>query len=192
MIKKIILTLFLLFSFNAFCEEAIQAGIKYNEANARVEAFKDVQKRISKDFYKQYLTDPNKKENINSINNKIFFIQDDNSNIEENKTRELCPFYLKNSLISYGIIYQNNLTYSFYYDIFGRLMKFDVINSDTYPRKTFAYSRFGNLISVIFEVNEDEQFVYNDNGKLIAHWIGNEMKNKDNSIPRFLKLKRGE
>ena len=54
-----------------------------------------------------------------------------------------------------------------------------------------GYSRYGNLISVAFEVDENEHFVYDENGKLSAHWIGSEVYNNKNKIPKFLQLKRG-
>ena len=56
--QKIILTLALLLSIQAFCEELepIKLGAKYNEATAKVEAFKDIQKKVEKEFiWEQYL-----------------------------------------------------------------------------------------------------------------------------------------
>ena len=107
------------------------------------------------------------------------------------KNRYLCPFYLKNTLASYAITYDETPQYTFYYNILGNLIKFDIINKQDYPRKTLGYSRYGNLISASFEVNSKEQFVYDDNGKLIAHWIEDTALDSDDSLPRFLKLKRG-
>ena len=73
----------------------------------------------------------------------------------------------------------------------GSLIRFDIITDENYPRKTFGYSRYGNIISVVFEADEKEQFVYDENGKLIAHWENNEMKNKDGKIPKVMKVTRG-
>mgnify|MGYP007111793267 CR=1 FL=1 len=46
-------------------------------------------------------------------------------------------------------------------------------------------------MSVAFEVDEQEQFVYNDNGKLVAHWVGGKVLNKNNKTPKLIKLERG-
>ena len=80
--------------------------------------------------------------------------------------------------------------YTFYYNILGNLIKIDKIINFTYPTKTYSYSRYGNLISVSFSVDEDEQFVYKENGKLLAHWYGNEMVKKPAAL-KFIDLKRG-
>ena len=81
---------------------------------------------------------------------------------------------------------------NFYYNILGNLIKVDITNGQNYPKKTYGYSRFGNLISIALEVSEIEQFVYDENGKLIAHWLENEALNKNNKSPKVLKLRRGK
>ena len=182
MIKKILLlTLFLNLSL-AFATETIQAGAKYNEASARVEAFKGVQKKIAKDFFRGYLKDINREENLQFIKDKIL-------NIEGK--RYICPFFYKDNLIVYAITYYNMPDFTFYYSIFGNLVRFDVVNQDEYPRKIIGYSKFGNMMNVTFEVSSDEQFIYNENGKLKAHWVGSEMRNKKNSLPKFINITRG-
>ena len=115
--KKIII-LFLIFGFNFALaqEEVIQAAIKYNEASARVEAFKDVERKVGKDFYKYFLRDENRDENIKSIEDSIYIV---------NEERYLCPFYIKNILAGYSVTYLDYMEYTFYYNILGRLIKFD-------------------------------------------------------------------
>ena len=173
-----------LMTFVAFAkEETIQAGVKYNEATARVEAFKDVERKIDKDIFKDYLKDVNRKENLEKIANYDFNIEDE---------RYLCPFYIKNALASYSVTYYNKMEeYTFYYNILGNLIKLDKIVNIDYPIKTYSYSRYGNLVSVTFSVDIDEQFIYNENGKLLAHWLENKMIKK----PAYLKmidLRRGD
>lgn len=164
-------------------EETIQAGIKYNEATARVEAFKNVERKVEKDIFKDYLKDVNRKENLEKISNYDFNIENE---------RYLCPFYIKNALASYSVTYYNKMEeYTFYYNILGNLIKFDKIVNAQYPIKTYSYSRYGNLISVTFSVDVDEQFIYKENGKLLAHWLETKMIEK----PAYLKLidlRRGE
>ncbi|MBR3604398.1 MAG: hypothetical protein IKL52_00020 [Candidatus Gastranaerophilales bacterium] len=180
--RKIIAILFLMFFINANAQEPIQIGITYNEATARIEAFKNVQKKIEKDFYSKYKKDPNRIENIELIKKNYFIAQN----------RTLCPFYIKNTLASYAVMYNDEPNYAFYYNILGNLIKIDITSNENYPKKTYGYSRFGNLISVALEASEIEQFVYDENGKLIAHWLGDELLNKNNKTPKMLKLKRGK
>ena len=183
MIKKIIYTLIIFLAQFAIASDTIlQANIKYNETSAKVEAFSDIVRKIKKDFYKEHLKDPNYKEN------RVFL--EENKFIIENK-RTLCPFYFKKILISYAVIYSENPLNIYYYNSLGSLIRFDIITDENYPRKTLGYSRYGNIISVVFEADEKEQFVYDENGKLIAHWENNEMKNKDGKIPKVMKVTRG-
>ena len=182
--KKIFLLLFL-FTFNfsfSFANEAIKAQVRYNESSAKIEAFKKKKKKVDKSFYRKYLKDINKVENIENIKKSNFFVANN---------RHLCPFYIENTFASYSVTYENDIEYTFYYNIFGNLVKFDKTVSFDYPVKTYSYSRFGNLISVTFSPDDDEQFIYSENGKLLAHWIGDSTVKKP-FVFKFLNLKRGE
>ena len=171
-----------MFNFSLAQEEIIQAQVKYNEASARIEAFRDVEKKIAKSFYRNYLKDENRKENIENIKKSNFVINDE---------RYLCPFYVEDVLASYSVVYSDNMYYTFYYNILGNLVKFDKIVSEDYPIKVYSYSRFGNLISVSFSVDNEEQFVYNEKGKLLAHWQGDYMVKKP-AVLKLINIKRGE
>lgn len=179
MIRKILIILaFFIFSFSfAEEQEILSGGIKYNEATAKIEAFKDLPKKINKNAYREYLKDPNKKENISAIEKKQYLIED----------RELCPFYFKEILVSYAVNYEDNPTMTFYYNIFGNLVRFDIIENYSDYQRTIGYSKYGNLINVSFAANTDEQFVYDKKGELIAHWVGEKMVD---SKSRFIKITR--
>lgn len=181
MIKKIFFTLlFLGFLFCSAQETVIQAGIKYNEATARIQAFKDIERKIDKKLYREYLKDPNRKENLEAISNNIY-------NIEYE--RILCPFYFKKTLISYAVTYHDEPLKIYYYNVLGNLVKFEICEGGFYPRRTFAYSRYGNLLSVNFDIDGTEQFMYEQNGKLIAHWVGDNYTGKHSKI---LNITRGK
>ena len=183
MIKKIIFLFVFFFFSNTFAQtETIQGTVKYNDAAAKIEAYDSAIKKIEKEYYKDYLKDKNYKENLELISKNIF--QKDN--------RTLCPFYLKSSLAAYSVSYQDKPLNVFYYNIFGHLVKFDITDKTTYPRSVRGYSRYGNLINAVFDINGYEQFIYDEKGRLSAHWTDNEMKDKNNTLPRFLKLKRME
>ena len=186
MLKKIIF-LVLLLSFS-FCladeiepeQEIIQGGIKYNEATARIEAFKDIERKIDKKTYKNHLKDPNRKENLENI-----FKSNYNIGFE----RILCPFYYKKTLISYAVTYYDEPLRVYYYNIFGGLMKFEIVEEGNFPKRTFAYSRYGNLLTVNFDIDGEEQFMYEENGKLTAHWVGDNYEGKHSKL---LQITRGK
>jgi len=176
MLKKIFLILFSMFF--SFCfAQPLQGEIKYNEATAKTEAFYGVDKKIDKNLFKDYLKDANWRENMESIENKIVQI--------ENRT--LCPFYIKNTLITYAVSYEDVPLRVFYYNILGNLVKVDIIEKETFPRKTLGYSRRGRLLNAAFEVDGSEQFIYDSDGKLIAHWLGRELLDKKTG---FFKITR--
>lgn len=165
--------------FDLNCDEVIQAGIKYNEASARVEAFRDVERKIAKNLYENYLKDPNWRENLELMEKNVYNI--------ENRT--LCPFYFRKTFLSYAVTYENEPLRVFYYNVLGNLVKFDVIEKESFPRRTLGYSRRGNLLNAAFEIDGREQFIYDDTGKLIAHWLGSELTDKKTG---FFKITRGE
>ncbi len=182
MLKKILI-IFLFLGLSCFAdelsEEILQGGIKYNEATARIAAFTDIEKKVEKKKFKSYLKDINRKENIEAIFKSNYDIDFD---------RVLCPFYYKKTLISYAVTYYDEPLRVYYYNIFGNLMKFEIIENGEYPKRTFAYSRYGNLLTVNFDVDGEEQFMYDENGKLIAHWVGDNYEGKHSKI---LQITRG-
>ncbi len=183
MFRLIIIFFIALFSVSLADDEIIRAEIKYNELSAKKEAFKNIQRKLDKNSFKDYLKDPDYKENMELIKKNIFLVE---------LKRELCPFYLRKTLASYSVTYVDKPYNAYYYNILGNLIKVDYIEQNSYPKKTLGYSRYGNLISVAFSVSEEEEFVYDEKGNLEAHWIGGEMINKNNKEPKILKLKRGE
>lgn len=181
-LKMLILALFL--TLSAFSkEEPIKASINYTEATARIEAFSGTDLKIDRAFFKDHLKDKNKKENLQAISKNQFLID----------SRGLYPFYIKNSLMSYSINYYETPEYVYYYNILGSLIKFEIKKGDDYPKKSIGYSRNGNLISVAFEVSEKEQFIYDEKGRLIAHWVNNKVMNdtKTNKLLNKMDFKRG-
>lgn len=180
--KLTVLFTFLLFLCAFAQDEAVQGSIKYNEATAKIEAFKNVEKKINVREFKDYFTDKNRKQNLELMKNNIFAIGN----------RNLFPFYLKDTIIAYGIVYEDKPLYTFYYNYIGKLIKIEIIDLDALNTRTFGYSRFGNLISVSFEADENEQFLYDENGKLIAHWLDDTLVSKNNKDAKFLKIRRSK
>lgn len=168
LVKFIFIFSLLILNYALAENKTISLKATYTEASAKIEAFKDVERKIEKDFYKKYLKDPNWKENLEYMEAQHFYPSN----------RFLCPFYLKKVLIAYSISYDSEDNLVLYYTPLGHLNKFEITNDFNYPRKTLGYSRFGNLITVVFETSENEQFVYNKNGKLLAHWKDDKIVDK--------------
>ena len=181
MFKKILLTFSMFLFLYANAQETIKAGIKYTEITAREEAFRDIVRKIDKQYFKDFSKDSNKGENVSSI-------KSGNMNLSD---RTLCPFYIGDTLALYGVSYHGSPYNTYYYNVFGKLVKFDIIKNDSYPIITYGYSKSGDLISVGFDASENEQFVYNDKGELKGHWVGNVVLNENNQSPKVLKIKRG-
>ena len=162
--KKISFLLYLILNLSLISfaqnKQSLSIKIDYTEASAKIEAFKGIEKKIDKNIIKQYLKDYNWKENIECLEGKVYYPEN----------RYLCPFYLKKALISYSINYDDEENITLYYSPLGHLIKYEIITEKNYPRKIIGYSRFGNLMSIAFEINSNEQFIYNKNGKLLAHW----------------------
>ena len=172
--------------FSLFLSQAnaqnLEASIKYDENSAKIEAFKGVYKKIDRVAFEDFLRDKNRKQNLELMNKKI----------TEQQDRFLCPFYLNEVIVSYAVTYKNNPKNTYYYNILGSLEKVDIQNNETkFPKRILSYSRYGNLIGVIFETSEEEEFVYDKNGKLLARWLNQDMYDKEDNFPKFLKLKRG-
>ena len=180
--KKILFFIIFSLFLNQANAEVIEASVKYDENSAKTEAFKGVERKIDRTLFADFLHDKNRKENLELMNKKI---------VEQND-RFLCPFYLNETIVSYAVTYKNNPINTYYYNVFGSLLKIDIQNNETkFPKRILSYSRFGSLIGVIFETSEEEEFVYDKNGKLLARWLNQDMYNKEDNFPKFLRLKRG-
>ncbi len=83
---------------------------------------------------------------------------------------------------SYSIIYKNNLQISYVYFSNGQLEGIVFRINRKYPKKSIAYDNKGNLSSVMYTLKNHEQFVFDKNKKLIAHWIGNNCYNEQGEL----------
>lgn len=93
---------------------------------------------------------------------------------EDGKT--ITPFYFNGKINSFGIQYDNDLYHNFYYDTQGKLIQYDVLDRarNEFPHTTTSYDSNKNIISISKSISKTEQFTFTPDGKLKAHWIGNE------------------
>ena len=146
----------------------LNGGISYTVNQAREVSFKNVPYSIDINKYQKYLIDKNYVKNKEALN----------KNKTQYKNRYLSLF----SSGFYAVTYKNNTNVSYYYDSNSNLQLIDFIIGNDYPSKRVGYNSKGILNSVTLDVSANEQFVFNKNKKLIAHWIGKNCYNEQGEL----------
>ena len=148
--------------------KVITGEVKYNAANTREEVFSNPLKPFNINSVSKYYIDKNNIENLNALH----------QGITELKDRKIAKF----SDGSYGIQYYDDPMYSWYYSEGGRLINFTQKDSTEYPCKIVKYKPDGQIANVGYRVSERESFIYSSDGKLIAHWLGENCYDEFNKI----------
>ena len=106
--------------------------------------------------------DNNYKENRRMFKNKQTTAED----------RKVKPFYYKKILVAYGIRYFDDKNHIYYYDALGRLRYADVLDKpfDEFPSVAYQYNDFGELIGVVYNVSEDDYYVFKANSVFYGRW----------------------
>ncbi len=181
MYKFLIIAIFLLFNISYAAN--LQGKITYTVQSARIEAFKDLARKIPKEMFQNYKKDKYQKENIQSIKNKIYII-------DKEPKRNINPFYALNKMALYSVEYEDDINRKYYYNMLGNLVKYEINDfSGSYPYRAIAYNKNGNVINITFVVSETESFIFDKNEKLIGHWFEDNFYNKkgSKSYQRILK-----
>lgn len=99
------------------------------------------------------------------------------SNVKETDSENLCGFYKGNLLISYAIQYKNDLRSVYYYDALGNLRYVDKFseNYPNFPYMSKQYKANGELVSAIYFMSHDMQYMYNHNAEFQGAWYKNKM-----------------
>lgn len=90
--------------------------------------------------------------------------------------RTITPFYFQGVQTGYGVQYDDDLYHNFYYDMAGNLTQYDVIDKPRtqFPHITISYDANKKIISKSKSISKTEQIVYNADGSIKAHWLGND------------------
>lgn len=167
--KKFLTTAIFMFIFLPCNNAAILTGeIKYDTNLAKNEILSEKPLLPSHQLLKAHIID------TNISNNKSEILKGNT----ELKDRTLAKF----SDGSYGIIYKNNPYNVFYYNTNGYLTHIEIKNSLEYPYKTYKYDTFKNLVNMTLRTSEDETYIFEPSGNLIAHWIGGNCYDENDTL----------
>ncbi len=140
----------------------------------KTELFGDdvVYKFKKKDFrneYKDFLKDKDYKRHYMLVS----------QNVKETNDENLCGFYKGSLLISYAIQYKNDLRTVYYYDALGKLRYVDKFseNYPNFPYMSKQYRANGTLVSAIYFMSHDMQYMYNSDGSFKGAWYKDKMYN---------------
>lgn len=127
-------------------------------------------KKEFKTEYKNYLKDSDYKRHYMLVKN----------NVKETDSENLCGFYRKNLLISYAVQYKNNLRTVYYYDALGNLRYIDKFseNYPNFPYMSKQYRANGTLVSAIYFMSHDMQYMYNNDATFQGAWYKDKMYNR--------------
>lgn len=159
MIKKFCILTMLIFAMqNAFAETIITGGIDYNVTRARNELISTGQNTIDKKYIKSHSYDFRHRTNLNCLLKGEV----------NQKDRTLAMF----SDFTYAVMYLEDQLHVYYYKNDGSLMYVEEKKSTEYPYKAYKYNTSGNLVNMSLRVSKEETFIFSPDGKLIAHWVG--------------------
>lgn len=149
--------------------QTLQGGVTYTEETARQTAFEGVYKYCPFPDTKAF----NRSLFVASINkNDVISIQEFNT-----KLLKTIPFNV------IAVIYKDTPNYVYYYEKQNKGYKglaIEIISGDSYPVKTVKYdAKTGKLLSVGLTTSPYDDFSFDADGKLLAHWKGDkEILNK--------------
>ena len=167
---RFLLIIILLFNFS-FAKD-LQGKITYTENSARIEAFKDLSRKIPKEMFEKYKKDKFYKENYANLKNKNYII-------ETEPKRNINPFYVMRNIALYSVGYEDDINKIYYYNPLGNLVKFEINDYDgNYPYRAVAYDKNGQVINITFVVSENESFIFDKKERLLGHWLDSKFFDK--------------
>ena len=149
-----ILLIFMLIPANA---EVLQGGVAYEENSALNEVMDGISYTIDSSYINGYAYDGEHDQNVGFMLNGM----------TELKDRTLAYF----SDNTYAVLKKAEPRIVRYYDSNGILTYVEKKSGTSYPYKTYKYNTSGKLVNMTLRVSKAETFIYDKNGKLIAHWL---------------------
>ena len=166
---RVIVVVFMIISFGLpVSAKMITGEVQYSVNGVREEVFETEPASFDREKIKQRLVDYNRAENINSLL----------KGVTELKDRTLAYF----SDGSYGVVYKDKPLEVYYYGGDGFLTHNEIRDSVEYPYKSYKYTAGGRLVNVGMRVSEDETFIFDPKGELVAHWLGACCYDENNNV----------
>lgn len=126
-----------------------------------------INKKEFRNEYKDFLKDADFKRHYMLVSN----------NVKETDSENLCGFYRGKLLISYAVQYKNDLRTVYYYDALGKLRYVDNFseNYPNFPYMSKQYRANGTLVSAIYIMSHDMQYMYNSDSSFKGAWYKDKM-----------------
>lgn len=147
----------------------LTGGVEHNVDYARTEAFRDARLPYYEVTPSRY--DLNYKENIGAIRGKIAL-----------NDRKLCAFKKGPLIVGYSVRYYNEPEKGYAYWSNGSLAKFDIAKGAELPAASQIYNSEMKLIQTAYYVGRDNQYIFDLDGKLDVHWVGNKGYNEQGKL----------
>ena len=156
MYKFLIYLFFLFFSINfALSETVIEGGISYTVSQAREIAFENIPNQIPVSSFEKYIKD----KFLFRLFKEITVFSDGDYSVHDIKNNK-CFYYSKN----------------------GNLKIIEIIFKTSFPQKSARYDINGKLDSIVLDIGNSEQFIFDTNKKLVSHWIGKNGYNENGEL----------
>ena len=164
--KKFSYLLILVLLCNPVFAYPLKAGVVYTVEAVRCLAFEGIKKSIDISKYAPYLKDYDFEDNKKAVAKKKF-------NFRNKKIQIFSDG-------SYSVLLKKAPNPYFIYNSKGKLeVIIFCVDTNNYPKKSISYDINGNFRSVAYQINKQEQYVFDTNKKLIAHWIGHNCYNEN-------------
>ena len=155
--------------------EILHASVEYNAEMARKAAFENVVYQIPASKIQSHLFDKDIEENKNAMKYNLKL-----------PDREVILYKLPFSK-AYGVnMKKEKGTTYFYWHSSGYLKAVAIEtvpkNGEKYPFAIYRYNPGGELTAVSFQVLPHEEYIYNKDGSLNCHWVGNTAYDKDGKV----------
>ena len=166
--KRFLLISIYFFLINPAFSLTIQGGVSYSVNEARIIAFNNIEHKIDTSVFESYFVDKDYDKNKANISKNKFHTRKYNLTVFSDN--------------SYSISYKARSNICFYYDLNGKLESIGYTLGNEYPKKGVKYYKNGYLEEICLIASPQEQFIFDKNKKLIAHWKGKNCYNEKGEL----------
>ena len=173
--KNFVVFALILIGLNCSCSNSFAYGSlkAYQEYLERNKVF-DVDHRSNKENFEKYKEDPNHRDNIKFL--KF------GTELKDKNYKVIGNYYLMadNILANYSVIYDDDYTTEYIYDMFGNLYQVKVLVGEEYirPHYKITYSNNGHLQKVSFFANDGYEYIFLANNNFQGVVVNGKLYNR--------------